>query len=133
MSGGSMEYAYQRIHEIQDILLTSIAEGGNHPELRMRVARHLSQCAGVLKAIEWADSCDTGPDEWVPGAEHLLGNAPDGVIADATGRRPKTTRGNDPEADGPLIKKHLAALKRDINELETSLQERRDDADGADP
>ena len=131
MSGGSMEYAYQRIHDIQELLLISITEGGNHRDLRMRVAHHLSQCAMVVKAMEWADSCDTGPDEWVSAAEHLLANPPDEVIADATGKRPKKTRGHNPEADAQLIKRHIAALKRAAEELEASLQERTEETDGS--
>ena len=53
--------------------LRSIAQGGNHPGLRRLVAEHLHQCADVLREIEWADSGDTGPDDWKAAAEELVG------------------------------------------------------------
>ena len=72
MSGGSLDYAYAKIVIVEEELLRSITKGGNHPELRKELADHLRACSEVLRAIEWSDSGDTAPADWVPAAEKLL-------------------------------------------------------------
>lgn len=86
MSGGSMDYAYAKINAVADDIERSIAEGRSRPQLRRRLEEHLRECADVLRAIEWADSGDTGPDQWVEAARRLLeheGRGPDEAGPDA--------------------------------------------------
>ena len=67
-----MDYAYAKINIAEEELLRSIRKGGNHPELRKELAEHLHACSEVLRAVEWSDSSDTAPADWVPAAEKLL-------------------------------------------------------------
>ncbi len=67
-----MDYAYAKINVAEEELLRSTRKGGNHPQLRQELAEHLHACSEVLKAIEWSDSGDTAPSDWVPAAEKLL-------------------------------------------------------------
>ena len=67
-----MDYAYAKIDIAEEELLRSITEGCNHPELRKELAEHLHACSEVLRAVEWSDSGDTPPADWVPAAEKLL-------------------------------------------------------------
>ncbi len=67
-----MDYAYAKINIAEEELLRSIREGGNYPELRKELAEHLDACSEVLRAIEWSDSSDTAPADWVTAAEKLL-------------------------------------------------------------
>ena len=75
MSGGSMNYAYSKLRMVAEELEAS-AGSGNHPDPRREVAGYLERAVEVVKAIEWSDSCDTGPEDWVPGARKLLSGAP---------------------------------------------------------
>ena len=75
MSGGSMNYAYSRLRMVAEELEAS-ANDGNHPGLRREVAEYIEKAVEVVRAIEWSDSCDTGPEDWVPSARRLLGAAP---------------------------------------------------------
>ena len=72
MSGGSLDYAYEKINIAEEELLRSARKSGNHPELRKELAEHIHACFEVLRAIEWSDSGDTAPSDWVPAAEKLL-------------------------------------------------------------
>ncbi len=54
MSGGSMDYFYARVQYCEFDLST--------PE-RAAFAAHLRLVASALKAIEWEDSGDTGPEK----------------------------------------------------------------------
>ena len=74
MSGGTMDNAWSKVKAAADEVERSMARGGNHPVLRQRVAEHLEECAKVLRKIEWADSADTGPGDWVAAADTLLGS-----------------------------------------------------------
>ncbi|MXW36290.1 MAG: hypothetical protein F4X11_20750 [Acidobacteria bacterium] len=87
MGGGSMDYAYTRINAAIEEFDKSIINGGNHPLLRRRLAVHLAACSETLRAIEWADSCDTDAENWLPAAEAVLGDAPE----PRTPRTPKAT------------------------------------------
>ena len=53
MSGGSMDYVYSRVQAIEFDQST--------PE-RIAFAAHLQLVAAALRAIEWEDSGDTGPE-----------------------------------------------------------------------
>lgn len=75
MSGGSMDYAFSRVNEAIEALVESTSRGGNHPVLRRRLSRHLQACSEALRVIEWADSCDYGPDDWLTAAEAVLGGS----------------------------------------------------------
>ena len=75
MSGGSMDYAYAKLRIVAEELEASAGEG-NHPDLRREVASYIERAVEVVRAIEWSDSADTGPEDWVPGARRLLGAAP---------------------------------------------------------
>ena len=67
-----MDYAYAKINIAAEELLRSIREGGNYPEVRKELAEHLQACSEVLRAVEWSDSSDTAPADWLPAAEQLL-------------------------------------------------------------
>ena len=70
-----MNYAYTRLRIVAEELEASAGDG-NHPDLRREVAGYVERAVEVVKAIEWSDSCDTGPEDWVPSARRLLGTAP---------------------------------------------------------
>ena len=75
MSGGSMDYAYAKLQTVVEDLEAS-ADSGNHPNLRREVAGYIEKAVEAVKAIEWSDSGDTGPEDWVPSAKTLLVAAP---------------------------------------------------------
>jgi hypothetical protein len=75
MSGGSMNYDYARLRTVAEELEAS-AGGGNHPGLRREVAGYVERAVEAVRAIEWSDSGDTGPEDWVPSARRLLSAAP---------------------------------------------------------
>ena len=66
-----MEYAYAKLQAVVEDLEAS-ADGGNHPDLRREVAGYIEKAVEAVKAIEWSDSGDTGPEDWVPSAKTLL-------------------------------------------------------------
>ena len=76
MSGGSLEHPDSKLAAVAAGLERSIEQGRNHPALRRRLAEHMYQCAEVLRRVDLADSGDTGPDDWVDGAERLLARCP---------------------------------------------------------
>ncbi len=85
MSGGSMDYAYAKVSTVAEDVERSIEQGGNHPGLRHLVAEHLHRCADLLRQIEWADSGDTGPDDWKAAAEDLVGVQTESASREAGG------------------------------------------------
>lgn len=54
MSGGSMDYLYQKVLD---------AEFAADTPLRKAFRDHLAYVAAALKAIEWHDSGDSGPEQ----------------------------------------------------------------------
>jgi hypothetical protein len=54
MSGGSMDYLYQRVRDANFSLHT--------PE-RLALRVHLLKLADVLRKVEWVDSGDSGPEQ----------------------------------------------------------------------
>lgn len=59
MSGGSYDYAYQRVADVADeIRLTSCCSEYVSVKLRQAFKAHLKKVAAAMKAIEWNDSCD---------------------------------------------------------------------------
>ena len=81
-----MNYAYARLRTVAEELEAS-AGGGNHPDLRREVAGYVERAVEVIKAIEWSDSCDTGPEDWVPSAKRLLSAAPRDRSRESASRR----------------------------------------------
>lgn len=75
MSGGSWNYAYQRVDMAADDLRQH--ETGDD-ELRQRLAEHMRELAVVMKAIEWADSADTSADSWIEPTREFLTKSDDG-------------------------------------------------------
>jgi len=64
MSGGSYEYAYRTVQDLAEQIKdrhTGVA-ATDADVLAVRFAKHLGAIADVAKAIEWWDSCDTGPE-----------------------------------------------------------------------
>ena len=70
-----MDYAYAKLQAVVEDLEASAA-GGNHPDLRREVAGYIEKAVEAVKAIEWSDSGDTAPEDWVPSAKRLLVAAP---------------------------------------------------------
>ena len=70
-----MDYAYAKLQAVAEDLEAS-ADGGNHPDLRREVAGYIEKAVEAVKAIEWSDSGDSAPEDWVPSAKRLLAAAP---------------------------------------------------------
>ena len=73
MSGGSWDYAHAKVtlaalelFERETRHRTEV-----HP-LRRELIDHLYYLADVMKAIEWSDSGDTAPDDWVEKTQAFL-------------------------------------------------------------
>lgn len=73
MSGGSMDYLYQRVRD---------ASFGRHTPERVAFAAHLELVAKALHDIEWVDSCDYGPGDESAAIRACV--APGAVLAAAT-------------------------------------------------
>jgi hypothetical protein len=59
MSGGSYDYAYQRVRDVADEIEERHPEEAKH----LAFAAHLRLVATAMRAIEWVDSCDYGPGD----------------------------------------------------------------------
>ena len=74
MSGGSLDYAYEKLNDVaSDVRSSAGYREHNYPELRLAMAEHLEKMAKVVHAIEWSDSGDWKRDAWVPYAEQYIG------------------------------------------------------------
>jgi hypothetical protein len=71
MSGGSHDYAYQKLNDIADSFYTKPRQD-EHLEARKKVAKILNLMSEICHDIEWIDSCDYGEDDWKK-VEELLG------------------------------------------------------------
>ena len=79
MSGGSWEYAYRKVLAMSEDLAEGLERGyyddeseqPQHP-LRIALSRHMAHLAAVLKTIEWADSGDSGEQDWIDAVEAFL-------------------------------------------------------------
>ena len=81
MSGGSLDYACWKLERIADDLSSenydpeydseTIKAKSDHP-LRVLIVEELRALAHVLHEIEWSDSGDTGPDDWVVATKAYL-------------------------------------------------------------
>lgn len=72
MSGGSMDYAYQSVRNAADLLERSIQNYGDHDGLRRNLSLHLDKAAEILRTIEWCDSADKLPNEWIEPTREFL-------------------------------------------------------------
>lgn len=72
MSGGSWDYFFYKLQEVADRL---ICESAN--PLRVAFGRHLSKCSKALRAIEWFDSGDNGPDDEIEPIQACLNQSTD--------------------------------------------------------
>lgn len=59
MSGGSYNYAYQRVEDFAESLASSSPERAAFKKLLVKVAR-------AMHDIEWVDSCDMGRGDEIP-------------------------------------------------------------------
>ena len=83
MSGGSWNYAYWKVQSLAEELESgeesySEDEGESPPQhpLRLALSQHMKHLAEVLKAIEWSDSGDTFPDDWIEPTKVYLEQKP---------------------------------------------------------
>ena len=60
MSGGSHDYAYQKLNDIAE----SFYPDDNHEKERKKVADILRLLSKICHDIEWIDSCDLSQDGW---------------------------------------------------------------------
>jgi hypothetical protein len=74
MSGGSWNYAYEKVEEMAVGLSVSA------DPLRRAFASHLKGVARAMKAVEWVDSCDSGPGDEVKPIRLALGKDADPAI-----------------------------------------------------
>ena len=63
MSGGSMDYLYQRVREAAEEILYPSEEESCKDEKRIKFANHLFDVAKALREIECVDSGDMSPGE----------------------------------------------------------------------
>ncbi len=73
MSGGSLDYAFEKVNGIAEAVEASADRCDQRAALRVRFADELRSVSRVLRAIEWADSGDAAPDSWVQAVEDYLG------------------------------------------------------------
>ena len=81
MSGGSWGYAYQKVLAMSEDLAEGLERGDDESEqsqhpLRVALSRHMAHLAAVLKEIEWADSGDSGEQDWIDAVEAFLNCMP---------------------------------------------------------
>jgi len=75
MSGGSYDYAYTRVWDFAE----SLRLNGEHLSPEARKAREdfkvlLAKVAEAMRAIEWVDSSDFGPDDEIKPIREALDN-----------------------------------------------------------
>lgn len=68
MSGGSYDYAYSRVQDFVDQLVTR-----ERTAARKAFRVHLVAVAEAMRAIEWEDSGDTGPERTEEAIRRALG------------------------------------------------------------
>lgn len=68
MSGGSHDYAFQKLEDIEESF--RVYEIG-HKEERNKLADILKLVAKIAHDIEWIDSSDYGEDDWKSIKENL--------------------------------------------------------------
>ncbi len=68
MSGGSHDYAYQKLNDIAD---SFSPQEITHKEERAKVGKILRLMSDICHDIEWIDSCDYGEEDWKEVQENL--------------------------------------------------------------
>ena len=79
MSGGSYDYAYQRVEAMADEMagrycMAATPQTGPDPR-RVAFVRHLRLVAQAMRAIEWVDSCDAGAGEEAKSIDAVFADA----------------------------------------------------------
>lgn len=79
MSGGAYDYAYSKVREFGERLTDGETQEGYKPEissealaLRQRFAAICLLVAEAMKAVEWEDSGDSGPEDTKTAIEAVL-------------------------------------------------------------
>ena len=72
MSGGSWNYAYNRIHQIAEEIEEEDADHYRRHPLRGRLVSHLKELSELMHLIELCDSGDKAPDEWFQPAQEFF-------------------------------------------------------------
>ena len=67
MSGGSHDYAYQKLRDIADSFYTE----QSHLDARKKVSKILHLMEDICHDIEWIDSGDYGEEDWKKVEEDL--------------------------------------------------------------
>ena len=70
MSGGSWDYAYQRVQDVADRFR------GSRDATRRAFGEHLAKCAEAMRVVEWVDSGDSTSPADTDAIRALLGPAP---------------------------------------------------------
>lgn len=70
MSGGSHDYAYQKLQAIAESFYVE-PEKITYLECRKKVSKILKHMSKICHDIEWIDSCDYGEDDWANVIEML--------------------------------------------------------------
>lgn len=78
MSGGSYDYAYSRVQDFVDRLVTR-----ERTAVRKAFRVHLVAVAEAMRAIEWEDSGDTGPERTEQAIRRALGGQYEGLLLSA--------------------------------------------------
>lgn len=95
MSGGSLNYKFNELHE-----LASMINNQSECSLEKAFSAHLDKCAEAAKALEWYYSCDSGNEK----AHKLIGE----IIT--------------PTELKAVIKKELDQLSDDLKKLEDKIK-----------
>ncbi|MDD5459970.1 MAG: hypothetical protein PHF37_11330 [Phycisphaerae bacterium] len=96
MSGGSYNYAYDKVLEMADSL-----ERYSKDPLRLAFAKHLQKVAVAMHDIEWVDSGDYGEGDEVDAIKAVLGESWKGMAVE------------EALAQIDEIREHVAELRRD--------------------
>lgn len=82
MSGGSYEYAYQKVQRFAEAMRSGEDFDGDKREvpaknrtLRKMLAHHLDAVAEAMKAVEWTDSGDSGYEDEEAAIRAVIGTA----------------------------------------------------------
>ena len=72
MSGGSWNYAHSRVFQTAEEIEEEDNENYRKHPLRGRLVNHLKELSVLMRLIEWCDSGDKGPDEWIEPAKKFF-------------------------------------------------------------
>lgn len=81
MSGGSWDYAYQRVQDVADRFR------GSREATRRAFGEHLAKCAEVMRVVEWVDSGDSTSPADTDAIREVIGAGPIVAEIEAEARR----------------------------------------------